>query len=94
MYKLKALGLRTSWLDQTQWSRVCSQLCPLLSIYLGFTRPELFHNVKHDPNNYRECSQVSLKTFIDDAILKNNEKNNKDIKNTIQNTNGPSRKVH
>ena len=57
--------------------------CALYLIYI-LDFPELFHQTKHEPEQYRSCTQTNLKTFIDDAYLRALKKPTMSLKETIQ----------
>ena len=59
--------------------------CVLFLIYI-LDMPEIYHEIKHNPQQYRQCNQANLKTFVDGAYIKANKKNNQTLKETIQQT--------
>ena len=64
----------------------CSVLSCALYLVFILDLPHLFHTETHTPEQYRQCKQVNVKTFIDDAYTKVNKQENKDLKQTILET--------
>ena len=56
--------------------------CALYLIYI-LDLPEIFHETKHSPAEYRECKQTNAKTFIDDVYLKSYKKEGKTFKDSV-----------
>ena len=65
-----------------------STLSCMLYLLFILDLPELFHSTQHQPAQYRECSQVNLKTFVDDGFLLTQKHHDKTLKETIENTMG------
>ena len=59
--------------------------CVLFLIYI-LDMPMIFHNTTHTPQEYRQCQQPNLKTYVDDSYVKTYKKDNMTIKETIQET--------
>ena len=56
--------------------------CVLFLMYILYM-PQIYHDVKHNPTQYRQCPQPNLKTFVDDAFIKADRKPNQTLKQTI-----------
>ena len=60
--------------------------CTLFLIYI-LDMPQIFHTAPHKPEDDRNCSRPSLKTFVDDAItIIKKEPNHRNIKEAITQT--------
>ena len=59
--------------------------CALFLIYI-MDMPLIFHDTPHTPQQYRDCPQPHIKTYVDDGYIKTYTKPNHTIKESIQET--------
>ena len=53
--------------------------CILFLIYI-LDMPVIFHSKSHKPEEYRKCSEVNIKTFVDDSYVKAKKKTTRHLK--------------
>ena len=56
--------------------------CTLFLIYI-LDFPDIFHDIKHEPEAMRKCPNTNTKTFVDDAYLLTQKKDNQTMKEAI-----------